>query len=88
MSAPLFFYGHSAKAQYNFLSQWHACAFADAEEHNFTSAEQWMMWRKAVVFGDEKTAQAILVAKSPGAQKALGRSVGGFDEAKWDAGEM
>lgn len=44
-----------------------------------------MMAGKALLFGDARAHQAILVAKGPGAAKALGREVRGFDEARWVA---
>jgi hypothetical protein len=42
-----------------------------------------MMAEKAVLFGDEETRAEVLRAPNPGAAKALGRKVRGFDEAAW-----
>ena len=42
-----------------------------------------MMAEKARLFGDEEYLEEILVAPSPGAAKALGRKVRGFDDARW-----
>ncbi len=42
-----------------------------------------MMWRKARLFADAPTAEAILTARSPAHAKALGRAVRGFDETVW-----
>lgn len=42
-----------------------------------------MMAEKAALFGDETTREEILRAPNPGAAKALGRKVRGFDEAAW-----
>jgi ribA/ribD-fused uncharacterized protein len=51
----------------------------------FRTAEHFMMYRKAKLFGDEKAAADILGAPNPGAVKALGRAVRGFDQGVWEA---
>ena len=43
------------------------------------------MYAKAELFADHDAAAAILAATEPGRQKALGRTVQGFDETTWDA---
>lgn len=47
-----------------------------------------MMWRKAQLFGDSAVAAQVLAASSPGAAKALGRSVSGFSEPAWAAARL
>ena len=42
-----------------------------------------MMAEKAALFGDQTTRAQVLVATNPGAAKALGRQVRGFNEAAW-----
>jgi ribA/ribD-fused uncharacterized protein len=42
-----------------------------------------MMAEKAALFEDRATREQVLCAASPGAAKALGREVRGFDEAVW-----
>jgi ribA/ribD-fused uncharacterized protein len=49
----------------------------------FNCAEQYMMYCKAVCFGDFKAALEILAAKSPAEQKECGRRVDGFDLQIW-----
>jgi ribA/ribD-fused uncharacterized protein len=49
----------------------------------YSSAEQFMMSAKALLFGDTETAERIRMAPHPGAAKALGRQVQGFDEPLW-----
>jgi ribA/ribD-fused uncharacterized protein len=51
---------------------------------DFTHAEQFMMYAKALVFGDKDSADAVLQAATPKQQKALGRKVKGFDAAIWE----
>lgn len=45
------------------FSQWHPSLFA-AEENTFTSAEQYMMYNKAVLFGDFAIAEEIMSLNS------------------------
>lgn len=49
----------------------------------YSSAEQAMMHRKALLFGDKATAEAIMVAQTPSQCKQLGRKVRPYDDEKW-----
>ena len=51
----------------------------------FATAEHYMMWRKALLFGDEEVAAQVLTAVHPKQAKDFGRRVRGFDEADWVA---
>lgn len=64
------------------LSQWWPAAFHLAG-HVFATAEHYMMWRKAELFGDATTAALILAADEPRLAKQYGRRVRGFDSARW-----
>ncbi len=64
------------------FSQWHPCRFTVGGVE-FNCAEQFMMYSKAILFGDVQNAQRILETATPKEQKALGREVGNFDEAVW-----
>jgi len=77
---PIYFHGAE-----NFLSQWHPSPFTSPSHPNtvFRTAEQYMMYRKALLFKDAATASAILASAKPGAQKKLGRQVKGFEERVW-----
>ena len=84
----LFFWGHTPKPNQRYigrecLSQWYPARFV-VDGTAFATAEHFMMYRKAMLFGDRETAARILVAGEPGAAKALGRAVRGFDEAVWE----
>ena len=50
----------------------------------FQTAEQYMMYRKAILFEDAHIAAKVLQTPNPKKQKALGRKVEGFEPAKWD----
>ena len=64
------------------LSQWWPSAFT-VDGETYASAEHFMMAAKALLFGDTETADRIRQAPHPGAAKALGREVRGFDEQRW-----
>src|ERR1043166_189724 len=64
------------------FSQWHPAQF-ELGGRIFGCAEQYMMYGKAILFGDPEAAAAILAAASPKQHKALGRQVRGFDDAIW-----
>jgi len=66
------------------FSQWWRSPIYD-EKHgvNFNTAEQGMMYYKAILFGDNEIAAKILESKNPKEQKDLGRQVKGYDEQKW-----
>ena len=66
-----------------FLSNWYPSPFT-LDGQRFTSVEQYMMYRKAITFGDTETAQAILSTDNVGKIKALGRSVLGYSETVWN----
>lgn len=69
--------------EYGFLSQWATCAFFESGKR-FNSAEQYMMYRKAILFNDDYIAQRILNERLPWKQKFLGRSIMTFDEETWN----
>lgn len=54
------------------------------EEVVFTSTEQWMMWKKALIMGDYLTAEKIMRWSDPRTVKNLGREVENFDQKRWD----
>jgi ribA/ribD-fused uncharacterized protein len=66
------------------LSNWHPADFI-VKGVRFCNNEQFMMYCKAKLFGDEEAAAKILLAKTPREHKALGRSVRCFDEQTWKA---
>jgi ribA/ribD-fused uncharacterized protein len=65
------------------LSQWWPCLFT-VEGTTFTTAEHFMMYQKAMLFGDGEVAARINDTDHPFEAKTLGRQVRGFDEARWN----
>ena len=83
----LFFWGHTAKngrVGNACFSQWFPKTFT-VDGQSYATAEHFMMAEKARLFSDEEALAQILVAESPGAAKALGRKVRGFDDKVWKA---
>lgn len=72
------------EGEYGFMSQWYPSPFVE-EDVEFKNCEQYMMYQKAVVFGDFEMASKILKSDSPRQIKKLGRQVSGFDEYTWNA---
>lgn len=66
----------------NPLSNWHRSTFV-VKGRTFHWNEQFLMYCKAMLFGDLKTAEKILAADHPRECKRLGREVTPFDEAVW-----
>lgn len=55
----------------------------DEKGYTFLHCEQWMMFNKAKLFKDEKSAAMIMAATEPVQCKALGRKVQNFNENVW-----
>lgn len=49
----------------------------------FSCEEQHMMYHKALMMGDEESADKVMATKSPKEQKAIGRQVKNFDPVLW-----
>ena len=64
-------------------SQWYPCKITDATGLVFNCAEQYMMYFKAILFGDKITANEIMKTSDPKFQKQLGRKVKGFIKSEW-----
>jgi ribA/ribD-fused uncharacterized protein len=66
------------------FTNWYPSIFT----HNgitFTRGEQYMMYQKAILFGDTAVAEAILKTDSPAEQQSLGRTVSNYNDATWSA---
>ncbi|MGX6602299.1 NADAR family protein [Micromonosporaceae bacterium Da 78-11] len=84
----LLFWGHRPQRDGSVgagcLSQWWPVEFV-VDGVTFRSAEHYMMWRKALLFGDTAMADRVVAAGHPRDAKMLGRGVAGFDEPTWVA---
>jgi ribA/ribD-fused uncharacterized protein len=82
------FYGHRPEEDGSVgpgcLSQWWPAPFS-VDGNTFATAEHYMMWRKATMFGDHETAARVLLASTPKEAKSLGRQASGFDQQAWES---
>ena len=67
------------------FSQFHQCSFSDDKNRVFSCAEKYMMFEKAILFNDQKSADAIMLTTTPKQAKRLGRKVLNFNQSVWDA---
>lgn len=67
----------------DYMSNWHESTFV-INGITFNCAEQYMMYSKAMMFGDKYIADKVLKSVYPREQKALGRKVRNFDNAVWE----
>lgn len=74
---------HNPNEENAYLSNWYPSPFT-VEKKNFSSMEQFMMYRKAICFGDEAVAKNILSTDDASQIKALGRQVKNYDEHIWN----
>lgn len=68
-------------------SNWYMSNFT-IEGVEFNCVEQYMMYKKAMLFKDEQTAQEILADKNPANMKKYGRKVKNFDSNTWDKNKL
>jgi hypothetical protein len=64
-------------------SQWFKSKFT-IDGVTFATAEQYMMYRKALLFEDAEIANKILATNNPAEQKLLGRQIKKFDKTVWN----
>ena len=55
----------------------------DGNQYNCN--EQYIMYQKAILFGDTNTATKIMQQSNPGVQKGIGKNVVGFNKHRWEA---
>lgn len=67
------------------FSNFEACSKLIVRDVSFKTTEHAFMWLKALHFKDNKTANEILLAATPGEAKKLGRGVVGFNVKEWSA---
>lgn len=73
---------HNPNEENGYLSNWYPARFT-VNEIEFSSMEQYMMYRKANCFGDKSIAAQILATDDVAEIKALGRLVSGYDDNYW-----
>lgn len=66
------------------FSQWVESPF-EIDGVKFNTAEQYMMYKKALLFNDFNKASQIMKTKKPNEQKQFGREVKNFDKVLWES---
>lgn len=74
---------HNPYEENGYLSNWYKVSF-NVDGIEFSSMEQFMMYRKAIYFNDFASAKQILETDDVAEIKSLGRGVTGFEESFWN----
>lgn len=74
---------HNPEEENGYLSNWYLSNFVIGGVL-FSSMEQYMMYKKAMCFDDEKVAREILETKDVAKIKALGRQVSNYNDSIWN----
>ena len=75
-------YFHKPDEPNGYLSNWYRSPF-DLDGVHYTSVEQYIMFQKCKLFGDEAAAEAVLSTDDVAAQQAIGRSANGYIGTVW-----
>lgn len=70
-------------SKHSCFSNWHPSDFL-IEDIKYSCNEQFYMRSKAIYFGDEKAAAAIMNTDNPAVMKRIGKCIQGFKEDQWD----
>lgn len=73
---------HKPDEPYGFLSNWFYSPF-DLNNTHYSSAEQYIMHQKCLLFGDEESAKAVLATDYPDKQQIIGRQTKGYVNSVW-----
>ena len=74
---------HNPNEENGYLSNWYPSKFT-VNDVDFSSMEQYMMYKKAVCFGDKDMAKKILATDDVAEIKAFGRLVANYNESYWN----
>ena len=74
---------HNPDEENGYLSNWYLSNFKIGSTQ-FSSMEQYMMYQKAIVFNDTKSAKKILETTDVSKIKALGRQVSNYNDTYWN----
>ena len=74
---------HNPDEAYGYLSNWYLSDFL-VEGIEFSSMEQYMMYKKASLFKDKDIASQIMETSNVGKIKSYGRSVSNYNDTVWN----
>ena len=75
-------YFHKPSEPYGFLSNWWKSPFV-LDGLRFSSAEQYIMYRKCALFGDTDAAKAVMMTDDPALQQKIARQAKGYNDVVW-----
>ncbi|MCO1334199.1 NADAR family protein [Microbulbifer sp. OS29] len=70
------------------FGQWTKRNITDPDGVNYNCCEQYMMYKKAMLFGDVKVSEKILLEDDPEVQQQFGREVSGYDSSIWNLNKI
>lgn len=73
---------HNPDEENGYLSNWYQSVFI-CDGVKYSSMEQYMMYQKAVLFGDRDIASRIMETEDVAEIKALGRQVSNYNDTIW-----
>ena len=76
------FFFHSPDEPNGYLSNWYSSPF-ELDGLRFTSVEQYIMYTKCTVFGDEASAGAVMATEDTALQQSTGRKASGYIGPVW-----
>ncbi|GAB2884260.1 NADAR family protein [Microbulbifer echini] len=82
----LYFWGHQengSKVTKRCFSQWYNSTF-EKDGNQYITAEHYMMYHKAKLFGDSNACKKVLTSTTPNEAKRIGRQVIGFKQEIWE----
>ena len=75
-------YFHLPTEPHGYLSNWYPSRI-NLEGEAFSSAEQYIMYKKCQMFGDQASAAKVLQTDDPAQQQDIGRKASGYDNNVW-----
>lgn len=73
---------HKPEEPYGFLSNWYPSPF-DLDGSHFSSNEQYIMYNKCLLFGDDASAKAVLATEDVSLQQKIGKEAKGYLNKVW-----
>ena len=75
-------YFHKPEEPYGFLSNWYLSDI-EVDGQQFTSTEQYIMFRKCMILGDTDAAQQVMATNDPAEQQMIGQHAKCYNDAVW-----
>ncbi len=76
-------YFHLPEELHGFLSNWYPSRFV-LDGMQFSSAEQYIMYRKCLTFGDTESAKKVLGTTDPAQHQAIAQKATGYHDKVWN----